>query len=536
MLPAPAHQCMAACVCGLPPDGLPPLHPLPATHPLLTNNDPPAESETAQISDFLAGARKRRDGLDSNIATVAAILDTLVKERDLLAHDIRSHEGIISPLRQLPTEILCRIFVMARKPLANFELPKAPWYLGQISKRWREIALGMPVLWSSFWVYTAKGYIQPTRLLEQFQEQFRRAGDSPLDVTVRGGFSRLKGPLLDACGRWETLSTDAFDDLALIHGRAPMLRRVYSVGYCQRETTVYEFCVPCPDICELVEDWGSDSPLAGLTYGATSWYHLTRYDGLVTWEDYLDILRQAVHLVECRMYFCTNMTDTPLNDDILHLPNLRRFAVSTSHCLQYINTPGLEELALHGEYHHNGPPTGEAAHIVNFLRRTPCTLLRLTLHKIIPTLEVFQAAPSLSELTVLGRNTESMTTLVQILSPADHTPPVLPNLTAISLILGPAGDLPIGFVIQMIADRFNGAHGHKRLQFFGMIDTAKVARFPHSAPMKRVAEMQQEGLELCVVRGDKNYLAVLASDPYSVRRCTKYRNRHLTSNEIWEYV
>ncbi|KAJ6471643.1 hypothetical protein C8R47DRAFT_1147469 [Mycena vitilis] len=143
---------MEACVCGLPRDGIPPIHPLPATHPLLTNNDPPAESETAQILDFLAGARKRCNGLDSNIAAVAAILDTLVKARDLLAHDIRSHEGIISPLRQLPTEILCRILVMARKPLANFELPKAPWYLGQISKRWREIAIGIPVLWISFWV------------------------------------------------------------------------------------------------------------------------------------------------------------------------------------------------------------------------------------------------------------------------------------------------------------------------------------------------------------------------------------------------
>ncbi|KAJ7658161.1 hypothetical protein DFH06DRAFT_990418, partial [Mycena polygramma] len=137
-----------SCVCGLlPRDNLPPLHPLPATHPLLTHNDPPAESETPKILDFLASAKKRRDGLDSKIAVVAAILATVVKERDLLAQDIRSHEAVISPLRQLPTEILCRMFVMARKPLANFELPKAPWYLGQISKRWREIAIGMPLLW-----------------------------------------------------------------------------------------------------------------------------------------------------------------------------------------------------------------------------------------------------------------------------------------------------------------------------------------------------------------------------------------------------
>ncbi|KAJ7652805.1 hypothetical protein DFH06DRAFT_1048336, partial [Mycena polygramma] len=159
-----------SCFCGLiPRDALPPLLPLSATHPLLTHNEPPAESETAKILDFLAGAKKRRDSFDCQIAAVAAILDTLVKERDLLAQDIRSHEGVVSPLRQLPTEILRRIFVMARKPLANFERPKAPWYLGQMSKRWREIAIAMPVLWSSFWVYTGRGYIQPPRALEQFQ-------------------------------------------------------------------------------------------------------------------------------------------------------------------------------------------------------------------------------------------------------------------------------------------------------------------------------------------------------------------------------
>ncbi|KAJ7601965.1 hypothetical protein DFH06DRAFT_1070959, partial [Mycena polygramma] len=159
-----------SCVCGLlPRDNLPPLHPLPATHPLLMHNDPPAESETPKILAFLASAKKRCDGLDSNIEAVAAMLATLVKERDLLAQDIRSHEAVISLVRQLPTEILCRIFVMARKPQANFELPKAPWYLGQISKRWREIAIGMPVLWSSFWVYTGRGYIQPPNTLQQFK-------------------------------------------------------------------------------------------------------------------------------------------------------------------------------------------------------------------------------------------------------------------------------------------------------------------------------------------------------------------------------
>ncbi|KAJ7664662.1 hypothetical protein DFH06DRAFT_986053, partial [Mycena polygramma] len=137
-----------ACVCGFRSlDDFPPLDPLPATHPLLTHNDPPAPSEIPRILDFLAHARARHDSLDRKIRAVAAILDSLVKDRDLIAEDIRSHSAVISPVRQMPTEILCRIFLMTRKPLAYMELAQPPWYLGQISKRWREIALALPLLW-----------------------------------------------------------------------------------------------------------------------------------------------------------------------------------------------------------------------------------------------------------------------------------------------------------------------------------------------------------------------------------------------------
>ncbi|KAJ7652806.1 hypothetical protein DFH06DRAFT_1205744, partial [Mycena polygramma] len=208
------------------------------------------------------------------------------------------------------------------------------------------------------------------------------------------------------------------------------------------------------------------------------------------------------------MVFCTRMTDTPLSDDILQLPNLRRFA----------------EFMLHGEYDPRGPPPGEIPHIVDFLRRAPCTLLRLTMRTLIPTLEVFQATPSLCELTVIGWNPERMTTLIRTLSPVERAPSkVLTHLTTISL--GPVADLP-DITMEMITARFNGADGYKRLQFFGILDISKanpkVTRFRHTLPMQRLAEMQQAGLELCLVKNDKDYRAVLASDAYSMRRCAKY--------------
>ncbi|KAJ7652804.1 hypothetical protein DFH06DRAFT_1205737 [Mycena polygramma] len=513
------------CVCGfLPRDTsvFPLLHPPLAARALLTHNEPPADSETPEILDFLASAKERRELLDRKIVAVAAIMDSLVAQRDLLSRDIRSCAAAISPLRQLPTEILCRIFLMTLKPLAYMQLPQPPWYLGQISKRWREIAIRMPLLWSSFGVPKSQSSVQSPLALERFREQFLRAGNAPLDVTVRGAFSRLEGPLLDACGRWQTLSTvDIYTDFD---------------GLRDPNHFHYEFSAPFAGICDLASSTSS-SPLTSLP---TRWEHLTRYDGPVEWATHLDILRQATHLVECRMV-CRKFTDTPLQDDIVQLPNLRRFSVSKTHTLKYIAVPGLLELVIEGDRGlYCEPDAGDPAHIVEFLRRARCTLARLSLLSLIPTLELLLAVPSLHELTVKGTDKDPMMSVIQNLFPAEgaeHPTPVLPNLTALSLGTGIVGNMPIDLSIELIAACFEPRADYKQLQFFGILfDVARPpgqSKFNHTPPMRRLAKMQWAGFELGIVKGTHCYAKVRASDIYSIRRCAQYNDANLTTSDIW---
>ncbi|KAJ7718465.1 hypothetical protein B0H16DRAFT_1268019, partial [Mycena metata] len=110
-------------------------------------NDPPTVVECAPVLDFLAAARRRSDVLDGKIAALNAALDALSIERAILADDIQRYAAVTSVIRCVPTEIFCRIFTMALIPSVCTEIPKAPWYLGQISRRWRQVALELPSLW-----------------------------------------------------------------------------------------------------------------------------------------------------------------------------------------------------------------------------------------------------------------------------------------------------------------------------------------------------------------------------------------------------
>ncbi|KAJ7940022.1 hypothetical protein B0H13DRAFT_1568336, partial [Mycena leptocephala] len=73
--------------------------------------------------------------------------EALLRERDIVAKDVHSYQGIVSALRRMPPEILCHIFLLA---VAHLDLSKAPWHVAHVSQRWRDIAISLPGLWSSF--------------------------------------------------------------------------------------------------------------------------------------------------------------------------------------------------------------------------------------------------------------------------------------------------------------------------------------------------------------------------------------------------
>ncbi|KAJ7741914.1 hypothetical protein B0H14DRAFT_3608238 [Mycena olivaceomarginata] len=529
-------------LCGLVPSyHLPPLNPLPPTHPLFTQNDPPSDSDVHRIQDFLASAKEHVDCLDMKIKALAAIMSSLVAERDSVAKEMRVHEGMISPIRRLPTEIISRILPMTLRPLAPLQCPEVPWYLGQITRRWRDIAIALPVLWTAFTLRPLPSQESALdRFNQRFHEQFRRSTNAPLHIIAQIPARKAEGALstlLDACERWETISNFVAKCLCCGgyisrgHIRVPSPSNFPPLSLTSWILRTTAFTTP-PKLSQSID-----------------WQHLTRYDGLVQWSTHLDILRQATCLAECRMIFQVRRdesTDDPLTNQRLFLPNLRRLSVSTTLSLQYIVAPGLQEFALDANLilGTDGPKSGEAQHIIDFFRRSSCTLFRLSLFRFASTLSLLQSVPNLTELTIEGEHTDTMISLVQDLFPVeelgDDAIPLLANLTAITLGGSHFDVLPLQPAVQMISARFSPPKCYKPLRFFGLLlDTGGSAvgsiRYRHTNTIERLAALRAAGLEFCVAKCESQYNKIRTSDPYSIRRCAEYYNERLTRRH-WQYT
>ncbi|KAJ7748606.1 hypothetical protein B0H16DRAFT_1725426 [Mycena metata] len=100
-----------------------------------------------------------------------------------------AYRGILSPVRRIPTELLCEIFLavlpeagLAGRPSDSLKVTRrhdkqtfytAPWSLGQVCQRWRATAVGYAALWTR---------ITLSRNPILIETQLYRSGNVPLDV------------------------------------------------------------------------------------------------------------------------------------------------------------------------------------------------------------------------------------------------------------------------------------------------------------------------------------------------------------------
>ena len=167
----------------------------------LHTNYTPTESEILQIREFLTEPLKRLSSLDAEIERVQSIVNELHHERRALSDEIEAHRALISPIRQLPLEVLGEIFVHCLPEGCNaiMSSQEAPLLLGRICSAWRSIALSTPRLWASLHIptpieITETGQVpaqpDPTfiakmeRRCEVAGEWISRSGESPISISV----------------------------------------------------------------------------------------------------------------------------------------------------------------------------------------------------------------------------------------------------------------------------------------------------------------------------------------------------------------
>ncbi|KAJ7617444.1 hypothetical protein DFH06DRAFT_1306823 [Mycena polygramma] len=113
-------------------------------HDKIGTNYAPLPSEIAEIKQRILQPRAEIERIDRKIAQLKA-------RRRKLSQYVADHEALISPIRQLPSDVIGEIFMACipsdQNPVMSAQT--APLLLGRICSEWRAITLSTPRLWSS---------------------------------------------------------------------------------------------------------------------------------------------------------------------------------------------------------------------------------------------------------------------------------------------------------------------------------------------------------------------------------------------------
>ncbi|KAK0429845.1 hypothetical protein EV421DRAFT_2066184, partial [Armillaria borealis] len=119
---------------------------------LLRTNAPPTPFERKSLEDTLSETPDRITELDSLIHTTASLLDYLTKDRNQAIENQTDAKKILSPSRRLPPEVLTEIFIwcwtLYRRKGSPLDPRAVPWTLTHVSKKWREVSIVTPEIWS----------------------------------------------------------------------------------------------------------------------------------------------------------------------------------------------------------------------------------------------------------------------------------------------------------------------------------------------------------------------------------------------------
>ncbi|KAF7376631.1 hypothetical protein MSAN_00079900 [Mycena sanguinolenta] len=167
-----------------------------------TNYYCPSDPELAQIKAFLVEPCLRLKSLDEEIAVLRQALEKLTEERNNLSTYVEAHKALLSPIRRLPLDIICAIFVACLPTHRNCAMSaqEAPVLLGRICSAWRAISLSTPQLWSRVHIVEPT----PSDLVPESSEAYsakvaqrlkaagtwlRRSGTCPLSISLQSIFN-----------------------------------------------------------------------------------------------------------------------------------------------------------------------------------------------------------------------------------------------------------------------------------------------------------------------------------------------------------
>lgn len=225
--------------------------PEPPVPHLLLSNDAPNSKEIDLVRIAIQEAKDERLRLKAELFLGLAtnftdlVWETVIRHKiSCVVTFIDQHQGVVSPLRRLPPELLQCIFLFAVPTCTNvprnwISVDNVPWRLGQVCRTWRKSALCYSPLWSYFPKLELRATKSRTAMqLEMVTELLHRSGIAPLNIYVDAlpeTYRMHSHPTLElltkTSERWLTaafgLSTNLSPCLYTVEGRLPLLEHLF---------------------------------------------------------------------------------------------------------------------------------------------------------------------------------------------------------------------------------------------------------------------------------------------------------------------
>ncbi|KAK0440813.1 hypothetical protein EV421DRAFT_766326 [Armillaria borealis] len=468
--------------------------------PLTRSNDPPlpAEADTlnAMISSYQAEI-KDIDSEESNITRLSAEMrenivhldqkvELLRGERIRISQAISERKRLLSPIRQLPAEILSHIFLQtiefpieatqtdAEDMWWKFRCARsAPWSIALVSRRWRQVALDFPQLWSyrigEHMLHSEKHKLSICIANDPDSSTFEEL-PLPLATIVCSIANRIRDLHL-------FLPSSIFANLPSLHLFLPQLERLSLLCtdgeaiFTYTGLKIFDFS---PKLHSMqVMDIGSVSPLFVLPWPQITQFksehtHLKYSQPGSMFNEVLDFISVAVNLEECFVE-CDNRGDT-LTRDPVACPKLHTLTVlgiyNDEHydpvfpLLERLTLPSLTTLVIGKVGHKDREPPMTFTAIWDMIARSKCNLRVLHYDHGGVLAEDFigllRGTPTLEDLRLtggaLGPDTVTEQTLTELTVKLDGTRPFVPNLH--TLFLDGTIVFPMKVFAEMVESRW----------------------------------------------------------------------------------
>ncbi|KAK6977489.1 hypothetical protein R3P38DRAFT_2666234 [Favolaschia claudopus] len=333
----------------------------PFTHYFLSNYAP-NDQEIAAIRAFVAPAFITP--YSEELSRLQALIDKLSIERDQLKDYVDAHKALISPVRQIPEDILREIFhaCLPTSRNARMSTSDAPLLLGHICRGWRNIVMSTPTLWTSIHIHLDFLTASNQRLAGAMH-WLNRTVSSPLSLSLLASrkplpafltsstvtrYSFITHALLETASRWRHLDLIALELSslsALSSFAAPALQSI-QITSPHDISRLYSLLVGGPELrrvslhCILPTNILQDTtiPWAQLTHLTLASYSTPHNVHISSQELIFAVIHQCRHLV----HLCVEISlGTFTSSDVTELPKLQSFTIRSPFVLQVeeVHTP-----------------------------------------------------------------------------------------------------------------------------------------------------------------------------------------------------